>query len=295
MTSCDSVWHVDLVFLFLSTYSTDENLVVSPLLGNVCFASSQYSICFTLGSFAKIYSDTYGKTTCNCMYKQWNGILSSHLKKFVKLLTNFACRLQETSTIMSLLRGFGETFISTPKREWLIRIKTEDFMQSSSSAFLKFLRFVSFSFCPAANSQRRLPAVTLSAASWNLSWNLFTRSSHRLDTSDLFGVSVFEPSVCRPHQVPLFVCRWLGTWTRLSPESWMSWGSTWLKRNWSWTSDLCWGWSATASLENSLVCLSLSLSLFPFVLLYCGVLLLYKVALQAISTVLQLFIVLIWW
>lgn len=71
MTSRDSVRHVDLVFLLLlSTYSTDENLVVSPLLGNVCFASSQYSICFTLGSFAKIYSDTYGKPTCNCMYKQ---------------------------------------------------------------------------------------------------------------------------------------------------------------------------------------------------------------------------------
>ncbi|MEQ2190769.1 hypothetical protein XENOCAPTIV_009439 [Xenoophorus captivus] len=51
---------VDEVNGLLSTYSTDENLVVSPLLGNVCFASSQYSICFTLGSFAKIYSDTYG-------------------------------------------------------------------------------------------------------------------------------------------------------------------------------------------------------------------------------------------
>lgn len=36
-------------------------MVVSPLLGNVCFASPQYSICFTLGSFAKIYADTYGK------------------------------------------------------------------------------------------------------------------------------------------------------------------------------------------------------------------------------------------
>lgn len=42
-------------------YSTDENLVLSPLLGNVCFSSSQYSICFTLGSFAKIYADTYGE------------------------------------------------------------------------------------------------------------------------------------------------------------------------------------------------------------------------------------------
>lgn len=36
-------------------------MVVSPLLGNVCFASPQYSICFTLGSFSKIYADTYGK------------------------------------------------------------------------------------------------------------------------------------------------------------------------------------------------------------------------------------------
>ncbi|XP_049601150.1 116 kDa U5 small nuclear ribonucleoprotein component [Syngnathus scovelli] len=51
---------VDEVNGLLNTYSTDENLVVSPLLGNVCFASSQYSICFTLGSFAKIYADTYG-------------------------------------------------------------------------------------------------------------------------------------------------------------------------------------------------------------------------------------------
>lgn len=47
--------------LCFSMYSTDENLILSPLLGNVCFSSSQYSICFTLGSFAKIYADTFGK------------------------------------------------------------------------------------------------------------------------------------------------------------------------------------------------------------------------------------------
>lgn len=34
--------------------------MVSPLIGNVCFASSYYRLCFTLGSFSKIYSDTYG-------------------------------------------------------------------------------------------------------------------------------------------------------------------------------------------------------------------------------------------
>ena len=33
--------------------------MVSPLLGNVCFASSYYRFCFTLRSFANIYSKTY--------------------------------------------------------------------------------------------------------------------------------------------------------------------------------------------------------------------------------------------
>lgn len=46
-------------------------MVVSPLLGNVCFASPQYSICFTLGSFAKIYADTYGKiTSISCAWAE---------------------------------------------------------------------------------------------------------------------------------------------------------------------------------------------------------------------------------
>ncbi|XP_052866518.1 116 kDa U5 small nuclear ribonucleoprotein component [Anopheles cruzii] len=32
---------------------------VSPVLGNVCFASSLYGVCFTLKSFARLYADTY--------------------------------------------------------------------------------------------------------------------------------------------------------------------------------------------------------------------------------------------
>lgn len=35
----------------------DPNKLVSPILGNVCFASSQYSVCFTLNSFAKLYME----------------------------------------------------------------------------------------------------------------------------------------------------------------------------------------------------------------------------------------------
>jgi len=38
----------------------EETFQVSPLLGNVCFASAQYSVCFTLKSFASIYAEAYG-------------------------------------------------------------------------------------------------------------------------------------------------------------------------------------------------------------------------------------------
>lgn len=39
--------------------SSDTQYQVSPVIGNVCFASSLYGFCFTLKSFAKLYSDTY--------------------------------------------------------------------------------------------------------------------------------------------------------------------------------------------------------------------------------------------
>ena len=51
---------VDEINGLLSLYSDEEHVeVLSPLLGNVCFASSKYSICFTLKSFAHLYSETY--------------------------------------------------------------------------------------------------------------------------------------------------------------------------------------------------------------------------------------------
>ncbi|CAJ0940337.1 unnamed protein product [Ranitomeya imitator] len=77
---------VDEVNGLLSIYSTDENLVLSPLLGNVCFASSQYSICFTLGSFAKIYSDTFGDINYQEFAKRlWGDIyFNPKTRKFTK-------------------------------------------------------------------------------------------------------------------------------------------------------------------------------------------------------------------
>ena len=54
---------VDEVNSLLSIYSDkEEGSIVSPLLGNVCFASSQYGFCFTLRSSARIYTDAYGES-----------------------------------------------------------------------------------------------------------------------------------------------------------------------------------------------------------------------------------------
>uniref|UniRef100_A0A8D0RSX2 116 kDa U5 small nuclear ribonucleoprotein component n=1 Tax=Sus scrofa TaxID=9823 RepID=A0A8D0RSX2_PIG len=80
----------DGVVLFIDAaegmYSTDENLILSPLLGNVCFSSSQYSICFTLGSFAKIYADTFGDINYQEFAKRlWGDIyFNPKTRKFTK-------------------------------------------------------------------------------------------------------------------------------------------------------------------------------------------------------------------
>ena len=52
---------VEEINALLSLYTEEDNLKpLSPVKGNVCFASSQFSICFTLKSFASLYSDTHG-------------------------------------------------------------------------------------------------------------------------------------------------------------------------------------------------------------------------------------------
>ncbi|KFM66411.1 U5 small nuclear ribonucleoprotein component, partial [Stegodyphus mimosarum] len=71
----------------LSVYSDEkENISVSPLLGNVCFASSQYSLCFTLRSFAHMYAQTYGGISVQDFAKRlWGDIyFNSKTRKFTK-------------------------------------------------------------------------------------------------------------------------------------------------------------------------------------------------------------------
>nr|CAG4640617.1 EOG090X00RJ [Eulimnadia texana] len=72
----------------LNLYSDEENQnVLSPLLGNVCFASAQFSVCFTLKSFAKLYSETYGSdiNENELARRLWGDIyFNSKTRKFTK-------------------------------------------------------------------------------------------------------------------------------------------------------------------------------------------------------------------
>lgn len=78
---------IDEVNSLLSLYTDEEDhMVLSPLLGNVCFASSQYSVCFTLKSFANLYAQTYPTVDCTEFARRlWGDMyFNSKTRKFTK-------------------------------------------------------------------------------------------------------------------------------------------------------------------------------------------------------------------
>uniref|UniRef100_A0A0B7BBZ6 116 kDa U5 small nuclear ribonucleoprotein component n=1 Tax=Arion vulgaris TaxID=1028688 RepID=A0A0B7BBZ6_9EUPU len=78
---------VEEVNSIISLYAEDDpNQMVSPILGNVCFASSYYRFCFTLKSFAKIYADTYdGINEKEFARRLWGDLyFNSKTRKFSK-------------------------------------------------------------------------------------------------------------------------------------------------------------------------------------------------------------------
>jgi U5 small nuclear ribonucleoprotein component len=73
--------------LLHSLYSDEDSPhVVSPLLGNVCFASSEFAVCFTLKSFASIYNKTYPDINIDEFAKRlWGDIyFNAKTRKFSK-------------------------------------------------------------------------------------------------------------------------------------------------------------------------------------------------------------------
>ncbi|XP_055551768.1 116 kDa U5 small nuclear ribonucleoprotein component [Wyeomyia smithii] len=70
----------------LTLYGDSSIKQVSPILGNVCFASSLYGFCFTLKSFASLYADTYdGVNPADFARRLWGDMyFHNKSRKFTK-------------------------------------------------------------------------------------------------------------------------------------------------------------------------------------------------------------------
>lgn len=69
----------------IALHSDSENQTfVSPAIGNVCFASSEYNVCFTLKSFATLYAKKYPELSAEKFTKKlWGDIyFNSKTRKF---------------------------------------------------------------------------------------------------------------------------------------------------------------------------------------------------------------------
>ncbi|KAG8894083.1 hypothetical protein FRC00_009556 [Tulasnella sp. 408] len=77
---------IEEVNTYISGINPDPELRLSPERGNVAFASSQMGYCFTLGSFAKLYADTYGKLDVDAFaLRLWGDIyFDSEDRKFTR-------------------------------------------------------------------------------------------------------------------------------------------------------------------------------------------------------------------
>lgn len=101
----------------------DESKFVSPQSGNVCFASSQYSVCFTLKSFAKLYLErykTYTITYRQLASKLWgNTYLDGDTSRFVKKPPTKSSKRSFVEFILEPLYKFFRLAIEDPDGQFL--------------------------------------------------------------------------------------------------------------------------------------------------------------------------------
>lgn len=101
----------------------DESKFLSPLLGNVCFASSQYSICFSLNSFAKLYlerSNTHTITYKQFAAKLWGNLyLDVETSKFVEKGPTRSSKRSFVEFILEPLYKFFRLVVEEPDNQFL--------------------------------------------------------------------------------------------------------------------------------------------------------------------------------
>ncbi|GMS89256.1 hypothetical protein PENTCL1PPCAC_11431 [Pristionchus entomophagus] len=128
---------IDTVNSLLKTFAEDvEATVLSPLLGNVIFASSRYNVCFSLVSFAKMYTYHYGD---KMDYKQfarrlWGDLyFNKETRKFTKTPANNSQQrsfvefiLEPLYKIFSQVVGDVDTCLPSMMNELGIKLTKEE-------------------------------------------------------------------------------------------------------------------------------------------------------------------------
>ena len=85
---------IEEVNTIISNVDPNPELRMSPEKGNVAFASASMGWCFTLGSFAKMYADTYGERKCDlapkkcllrnlCRYFRYGGFREAFMGQYL--------------------------------------------------------------------------------------------------------------------------------------------------------------------------------------------------------------------
>lgn len=96
--------------------------ILSPLLGNVCFSSSYYRFCFTLKSFAKIYSTMYATQFDYAQFalKLWGDVyFNAKTRKFSKKPTTAS---QQRTFIEFVLEPLYKIFSQVFKLDFMLKL-----------------------------------------------------------------------------------------------------------------------------------------------------------------------------
>lgn len=118
----------------------DEIKLLSPVLGNVCFASSQYSLCFTLKSFAKLYLERKNCRTITweqLAKKFWgNSYLDGETSKFVRQPPSSSSKRSFVEFILEPLYKFFRLAIEEPGSDFMAMAENYNIMFTKEEKLL---------------------------------------------------------------------------------------------------------------------------------------------------------------
>ncbi|XP_055679618.1 116 kDa U5 small nuclear ribonucleoprotein component [Lutzomyia longipalpis] len=145
---------VEEINALMSIYSggSGNTPVISPILGNVCFASSLYGFCFSLKSFAKMYADTYpGVNVVEFSRRLWGDMyFHSKSRRFTKKSPHNSAQRSFVEFILEpLYKLFAQVVgdVDTTLVDTLTELNIKLTKEESKSNIRPLLRLIMNRFC----------------------------------------------------------------------------------------------------------------------------------------------------